>query len=350
MKVRRLVSRVSVGALAFSGLCFAACVADQSAGGPSAEDSGTGNDSSVSGDASAGGDAGGDAGSDSATGSDAGDGSVKSACNMTAPFTNIHAVTELNTIGNDQHARLSQDELAVWFASTGLDAGPGGGSYDLFHGTRALTTAPFSNIKAVAGPNTIYSEDAPAVNGDPLQLVYASTLSTSGATYDLYRSTQSAVDAGFQAGVNLSISVAGKNDLDPYLSADDQTLYFASDRGSSYTLYRAPHSGGNVFGAATVVSELSSGVADSHPVISADGLWIYWSSQRVDIGGHKGGDDVYVAHRTTVPGTFVQITNVTELNTVDNEMPSWISPDGCRLYFARKAASTSDIWLAERAL
>jgi hypothetical protein len=43
---------------------------------------------------------------------------------------------------------------------------------------------------------------------------------------------------------------------------------------------------------------------------------------------------------------------VTELNTAAQEWPTWVSPDGCRLYFSRRpgegGADNYDLYVAER--
>lgn len=333
----RLLARFACGVIACGGLWFAACVEDLGTR-PATADSGLPSDSSASGDT----------GNDSAT-----DGGVKPpACDMTAPFTNIHAVAELNTLRAEQYARLSANELEVWFSSTGFDAGNGTATAqpDLFHASRSSITGVFSNIKPLSAINSDLAEQAPTVVGDRTQLVYASQQAPAGLP-DLYLSTRAGVDAAFPPGIVLvTISAPANNDMDPYLTPDEKVLYFASDRSGSYMIYRSQRQGGMAFGAPDPVPELSTNVYDRHPVISADGLWIYWASTR-NAATSKGLEDIYVAHRATAPGNFVAIANVAELNTADNDAPSWISPDGCRLYFERgPTAGASDIWVAERAL
>jgi Tol biopolymer transport system component len=140
----------------------------------------------------------------------------------------------------------------------------------------------------------------------------------------------------------------------PYLSADDTELYFVrrpSDgelNSNDSELWIAPRTG-ETFGAPSAVDELNlAGVAERSPVLSADGLRLYFASNRPT---GSGPDDIYVATRASVGGRFGQPVPVTELNTSSRERPNWISPDDCSLYFASDRPGTNggmDLWRAER--
>ena len=43
-----------------------------------------------------------------------------------------------------------------------------------------------------------------------------------------------------------------------------------------------------------------------------------------------------MATRASRVVSFDPPVNVQELNTADEEFPSWISPENCRIYFSRK--------------
>jgi hypothetical protein len=133
----------------------------------------------------------------------------------------------------------------------------------------------------------------------------------------------------------------------PYLTGDGASLYFASNRSGSYLLYESTVAGGN-FGAPAVIPGIAAGgaVIDIAPVMSADRLTLYFASTRLD-GTYK----IHVARRTTPSGTFGTPTPVTELNASTSlDVPSWISPDLCRLYMwsSRVPANSDDIYLATR--
>jgi len=140
----------------------------------------------------------------------------------------------------------------------------------------------------------------------------------------------------------------------PYLSADDRELYFVrrpSDgelNSNDSELWIAPRNG-ETFGTPFAIDELNlPSVTDRSPVLSADGLRLYFASNRPT---GTGPDDIYVATRSRIGARFGQPVSVTELNTSSRERPNWISPDDCTLYFASDRPGTNggpDLWRAER--
>ena len=57
---------------------------------------------------------------------------------------------------------------------------------------------------------------------------------------------------------------------------------------------------------------------------------------------------VATATRATAAQEFGPLTNVDPGNEGFHDQPSWVSPDGCRLYMTRPAAGSSDIYVASR--
>jgi hypothetical protein len=78
--------------------------------------------------------------------------------------------------------------------------------------------------------------------------------------------------------------------------------------------------------------------------LSPDGLRVVFSSFE------EGTSDLYVASRATLVDTFINITPLFELNTVEaNESDPWLSADGDRLYFSRGTTEADTwIWYSER--
>jgi hypothetical protein len=82
-------------------------------------------------------------------------------------------------------------------------------------------------------------------------------------------------------------------------------------------------------------------------VLQAGGLVLYFFSDRLPSDGY----DIWVASRKSDVEPFAFHTNVTELNTEAQEWPTWVSPDGCRLYFSRRPGERGDnydLYVAER--
>lgn len=55
-----------------------------------------------------------------------------------------------------------------------------------------------------------------------------------------------------------------------------------------------------------------------------------------------------MATRATPGGTFGPATLVPNVNTSADDGPSWISPDGCRLYISGNVRGNNDIYVATR--
>jgi hypothetical protein len=115
--------------------------------------------------------------------------------------------------------------------------------------------------------------------------------------------------------------------------------------GAHLDIYRASFDGIGVSDV-TLASELASGANEFSPVVSADGLTIFFSSDRTD-GGAKGGTDIWTARRPSLTAPFSDVKTVPELNTTADEEAGWLSPDGCRLYSFSSIAG-SHLYVASR--
>jgi Tol biopolymer transport system component len=145
--------------------------------------------------------------------------------------------------------------------------------------------------------------------------------------------------------------VAGINDIAaidraPWIDADASVMYFETDRDGSSDIYRSFRKG-TVFADPEEVGELNTNSDESAPVLQANGLAIFFSSTRA---GGSGGNDVWMATRSDPDDGFGMADNVTEVNSTDFDWPTWISPDGCRLYLGsrRNVGGEFDLFLAER--
>lgn len=74
----------------------------------------------------------------------------------------------------------------------------------------------------------------------------------------------------------------------------------------------------------------------SNPVVTPDELTLYFGSNRP---GGAGNYDIYQATRPTVADGFGAPIALASLNTASLDAPSWISEDGCELYFTRLDAN-----------
>jgi Tol biopolymer transport system component len=102
---------------------------------------------------------------------------------------------------------------------------------------------------------------------------------------------------------------------------------------------------GTSFSSPAPVGGIASPSDEGDPVVTPDGLTIYFRSDRA---ATVGGYNVYVATRADVGDAFSDVQLVPNVNTDADEGPSWISPDDCRLYLSSDVTGSNDIYVATR--
>lgn len=139
-------------------------------------------------------------------------------------------------------------------------------------------------------------------------------------------------------------------DGSPFISRDDRTLMFFSDRvgglGSRdlWTATRA--SSGESFGAAQPMTGLNSTAMDLLPRLSYDGLTLFFESTRP---GGSGNSDIWAAERSTPSGPFGPPQPRADLNTAGREEGFSLSGDQLTIVFSSSRGGTGmDLWLAQR--
>lgn len=206
-----------------------------------------------------------------------------------------------------------------------------GSNYDLYKATRGSTNEAFSALTPLGSAgnsvNTASDERAPTLSADGLTLYYTRR----SGNDELYRITRTSATE-FEnpqplTGVNSTV-----HDQDPFFLAAQNAIYFSSERpgGSQRDMYV-------VTAAGTVVSVTGSvshpSYEDYRPVLSADGLRMYFASNRSGLGGDTGGD-VFMAERSSPIGNFGSAVNIASVNSSGIEFPVTLSADGCTLYVA----------------
>lgn len=272
-------------------------------------------------------------------------------CDPAAPFEVVAAATELNRPGTagdalDEYARLSPDELTVYFSSTRS------GSFDIFVAERSDPDDDFGRPIWLRGVNTPdKAERVPSVTASGRSIFVAQEFPSpgqSGFQYEIARATRPGADDQFGGlKVLAKVNDPEAQDVDPHVLSDGRALYFASTRHGSLDLFHSRRSG-SAYGAPVPVggADLNLDSNEEAAVVTDDELTIYFSSDRT------GNGDIYMATRTSVSDDFGRPEPVKGVNTPDNlDWPTWISPDGCILYFSRSEGVGQigyDIYTARR--
>jgi len=205
--------------------------------------------------------------------------------------------------------------------------------------------------------NSLGFEGGPSVSADGLTLFYISERDGGSGGGDVWMATRPTPSAPFAAPVNLGAQVNGSGDEGaPSIAHDSLSLYFDSDParpgglGSGDIWLTSRVTPAEPFGVpVNVGAPVNSKDADGFPDISADGLSLYFVSDRT---GGSGGADIWAATRRTTAEPFSVVTNLgTVVNSPSTEWSPSMSADGLALFFASDRAGTlgvMDLWVTLR--
>ncbi len=239
-------------------------------------------------------------------------------------------------------ARFTADERTVFFNNNGIDGGLTGTSdgglnlanfyADIYTVTRATTAEPFGAAAIIQNFATSTLEVDPTITADGQTIYFASSDTGTQVTTiwtALRRPAGSSVQFFDPAPLPGAVNQGGSQ-FRPYVLPDGSALYFMSSRGGTNRFYRAARVNGAlsdvtlVTGIVPAAKEVLDGI-----VVTADELTVYWSTSR-----NGGSVDMYVATRSDTSSPFSGAKPLTVVNTSLVETPTFISADGCRLYYA----------------
>lgn len=173
-------------------------------------------------------------------------------------------------------------------------------------------------------PDSTYNERGPALSNDRLSIVFSRA---NGIEEDIYWATRPSVDAPF-GPPHLFDEFGSGRKTTPILSADQRTIYFASDRSGSWDIWKANRMEvGQVFGGVQPLTVVNSTANELRPWLSVDQLTLYFESDRM------GTIDVWRATRSDLGSDFATPELVTGLNTTSNEGSASLTPDQLTCYY-----------------
>lgn len=115
--------------------------------------------------------------------------------------------------------------------------------------------------------------------------------------------------------------------------------------GSDFDLYRASMMVDGGYAADAAVATVNSPMNESASVHSRDGLTVMFGSDRV---GGSGQADVWVAMRSKATLPFEAPVPVSGLNSSNDDLPAWLSPDQCRVYLTSDRGGIFRVYVASR--
>lgn len=148
---------------------------------------------------------------------------------------------------------------------------------------------------------------------------------------------------------NINAFGTGNDDWSAAITPDDLAIYFYSFRGP---LPPAPDiwvgrrsDPAAAFGAATLMSDVSTAKNDISPRVTADELMIVFASDRT---GTLGSTDLFEATRATTAVPFGAAVDLPVVNSANDEDTLWLSPDGLHIYFSSNRGASVDLFSSER--
>jgi hypothetical protein len=263
-------------------------------------------------------------------------------CDKTKPFGAPKKVPDLSQGG------IADDVVRLYLGETrAVLSRDMGSSYDLYEAT-ASGAGGFGSAGLITALSEIGSDDSFAsISENGLFTVFATRRFGGPGGWDIFASSRTSLTTPWAKPVPVPNANSWSQDWYPYLAPAGDRLYFSSDRNGVFAIYEAQISFAQSGITATNATEMkalnSEGTQVQHPVVSADGLRIYFSR------GTLSTRDVWTASRTKTSDAFSGAAKVAELSTNSDEYPTWISVDGCRIFLSGYYASTSrDIFMAEK--
>ena len=198
---------------------------------------------------------------------------------VAAPWSAPTPLTAINTAGvSDQTPRFSPDALTLYFGSPRT-----GTSDDVWYATRTDLGSPWSTPQRVPGVNSGSSDRWYGTCGGGTRYVM---ISNRTGDLDLYEGVVG------QGPVVIAELSSTDNDLSPLVSEDCLTMYFSSDRTGDYVLYRAVRPDvASPWQLVGPVPGVDTPDAEQDPWVSADDRRLYFASTR------DGEFDLYLATR-----------------------------------------------------
>jgi Tol biopolymer transport system component len=270
-------------------------------------------------------------------------------CSSTAKFGAPVPVPGLATPAlSEIGPSLSADELTVYFWGSPV----GDGDTNLYTAHRATRNDAFPTPRLLTALNTTGAQDNdPSISGDDRTLWFASSrIANEGLHLYVVTRPSTLVEfgaAGLAAG--LAADDVTKDDVTPFMTADGNEIWFASNRlptAGGPDIWHATRTGTS-FTQPIPATSINSTATELMPTLTADRLTIYFASSRT--GASAQGDlDIWTANRPTADADFSPPVLVDELNTPGNDRASWISPDNCRIYGSTSADGGFNAFMAIR--
>lgn len=286
---------------------------------------------------------GGGEGGSSGTGSAAG-GSTAAGC-VLGPFSDPELLGGLDRTGALWGPSLSADGLLLAFSES-----VGGQPEDVFWSERPSRDAAFEAALPALGVNTADSEGTTFLARNGRALYFYSNRPGGSGGRDLYVATRAALDLDFGAVQRLEGINGADHDHMPWLSPDELAIYFTSARPganeSENIWYARRSSMADGFQPPVELPNVNSSSKDDSPALTADEKTLFFATER---DGGPGNFDIWMATRDDIAEDFGAPEPVPVVNSALSEANLTVSSDGNELIFSSSRAGEERLFRSVRA-
>ena len=265
-----------------------------------------------------------------------------------AAWTEPVPVTEVNTQYEEWAPFLSFDKLSLYFARVRTNISYYGRIYEA---RRENPSGPFTSIREISELNEpLVHILCPWVSPDNLRMYYYKEQGAIGV-WSLQVSERSSVNDPWPKGTGISeLNALGNALLAPKLTADELIIFFSAYNlpggQGEYDIWMATRPDRNSpFGQVRNLSEINTTSYELYPSPSADGLQLYFTSNR------NGNYQLFKATRESLDAPFGNVEHLSFLDTPGgHSLFPYLSSDGSKLYFVRQVGenlSSRDIWVQD---
>jgi hypothetical protein len=247
---------------------------------------------------------------------------------------------EINTANDDRDPYLAADGLTLYFSS-----GPNN-STEIMVATRPQRGAAFGGAVVVPGINAAGNDARLSLPGAGAIGVLSSSRAGGEGGADLYEVAHGATGFGTPTAAGLAAVNTAANDLDPDLTDDGLSLYFALITGGTQRIYVTTRSAiGSAFGAPAPIPSLDVGISTADPTLSPDRRSMIVAA----LPGSGMMADLYHAARADVDDAFGAAARLASINSPQADGDAARSDDGCELFFAsnRTGAASYDLFVTD---
>ena len=227
------------------------------------------------------------------------------------------------------------DQLEIYFNRN---------SADVMSATRANVTAPWTVPALVTDLESASNESSPRIAADGLSIYFASERPGGPGAHDIYYSSRAARGQPWSTPVLVSELASNRGDRPGCMTGDGLMMVIDSRRGgvldNMYVVTRAVRS--DPWSAPSELVELNTTAVDESGCLSADGLTVYFDSDRT------GNFELYVAKRASRTSPFDPPVLIEELRSADDDIDPWIAPDQRTIVWYSNRGGAGQIWFGTR--